>query len=69
MAGQPDHPHIVRKVLASALCSDTRLVAELLHLLLELEVAEGSAQLVPAAGKGVEVARARQLDRFQCHLH
>jgi hypothetical protein len=68
VARQADHAHIVREVLAPELGPDAGLVAELLHLLLELEVAEGASELVARGRQRVQVTRARELHRLEREL-
>jgi hypothetical protein len=68
VAGQADHPHVVGEVLAAELRADAGLPAELEHLGLQLDVAEGAAVLVAGGGQAVEVAGAGELDRLQGEL-
>ena len=61
VAGQADDAHVVAEVLAAELGADAGLLAELQHLLLELDVAERVAELAALGGQAVEVAGAGQL--------
>lgn len=65
MPGQPHHAHVVAEVLASKLGPDAQLLRQLVHLRLQLQVAEGAAHGVARGVDVVQVARARHLHRLQ----
>ena len=64
VAGQADHPHVEREVLAAELGADAALAGDLHHLRFQLRVAERLAQPVPLGRQPIEIPRAGELDRL-----
>src|SRR5690606_10381563 len=62
---QSDDPYVEREVFASELRSVARFVRGLQHLFFQLKIAEGATMLVATGRQVVQVAGARELDRFQ----
>mmetsp|Transcript_29337 Transcript_29337/g.62398 ORF Transcript_29337/g.62398 Transcript_29337/m.62398 type:complete len:237 (+) Transcript_29337:1278-1988(+) len=68
MTGQPDHSHIVHKVLAPVLGSDPQALCHVRELLLPLQVAEAAPTFAARCGQAVKVLAAGQLHRLHAHL-
>ena len=68
VARQPDHAHVVAKVLPAELGSDAHALRELVDARLHLDVAEGAAVLVTRCGQRIVVPRRAVLDRLQALL-
>ena len=68
MTRQPDHPHLVGEVLAAELRAHAHLVADLLDLGLQVQVAERPAVLVAGSREAVQVAGARELHGLEVEL-
>jgi hypothetical protein len=58
VAWKANDADVVAEVLAAELRTDARLLGQLEHLLFEVHVAEGMAELGSAGGQRIEVASA-----------
>ncbi len=65
---QADHPHIVRKIFPSKLCSQSQLLGGFLQPFFQFNVAESPAQLVSFGRQVVVVLGRCQLHRLQVSL-